>query len=204
MPGRKNQPASKIEEVKLKDGSLRIGNGPTYLFFLPDGNVRVLQVGHGAFGEYKGLLKNLGAFVEPGVLDKEVDNLRQLRADSGLLALQTAFRPILKFLDCPDDREANAILREVNSKLEAARRLRNDSTYSRNDRFRDFVSRMARKLGRPPLRGEILDSLSKLDEGHSLYANEPYQVTRLCEESGLGWIQAAPPGRGKKIARPTS
>lgn len=204
MPRRKNQPASKIEEVKLRDGSLRIGNGPTYLFFLPDGNVMVLQVGHGAFGEYKALLKNLGAFVEPGVLDIEVDNLRQLRADSGLLALQAAFRPLLKFLDCSDDREANAILREINSKLEAAQRLRNDSACSRNDRFRDFVSRMARKLGRPPLRGEILDSLSKLDEGHSLYANEPYQVTRLCEESGLGWIQAAPPGRGKKVAQPTS
>ena len=68
MPRRKNQPASKIEEVKLKDGSLRVGNGPTYLFFLPDGNVMVLQVGHGAFGEYKRLLKNLGAFVEPGPL----------------------------------------------------------------------------------------------------------------------------------------
>jgi hypothetical protein len=169
-------------------GPCRYGTKDAALEFLPNGRVRLVRSSRSLAHDWKSQTKGLHALKDSkgngAPLDSVVFDLANVSPAANPHTLLSALQEIVS----TSDENARRLLKEFCAKVKAARRIRGVSKEAppHNQTFMDALHKLARKLGRPPTKGELAKALN--------LENNKAELSRLCRETRFDWLRTDKPG----------
>jgi hypothetical protein len=189
-----------VPEERDPDGTRRVGAGPSYILFLPSGDVALLTTKEQP--ERRALRKGRSDSVTVGTLTLTIRDLLLPKALRCEKELAIVIHSIVHKLSESASEQA---LKELTSMVRAARTTAHqDGERNQHKAFRSAVMWLATRLGRSPTRRELQKVIfENPDDPNPLTAglnqkDRARMVTEWCEVNGFGWIERDKPGRPAK------
>jgi hypothetical protein len=206
------------------DGTRRVGNGPSYILFLPNGDVGLLLCQERP--ELRASRKNYSSRVtiEDAQLSMTISDSPEVIVPSVTLTVEDfAHVPrgvpsyaeslaavVNAIVFSLNDDQGDRVLNELVSVIRAARmvaRTKDAGAGSVHLGFRVALIILAKKLGRAPTRREIQKQIFEdTQNDHPLPKRVQFQkdrarmVTAWCDANGFGWIERGKAGCPRKLA----
>jgi hypothetical protein len=204
--------ADPMKPIQLENGAVRYGTPHAAMEILTRTagmvRVRLVRGSRSLTYDWKSQTKGLDALLEdrpnkptkslhgtPSEIRKRLEtNGSRIRLDPVVFDLvnwpAVNADNVLDLLDkivCAPDQKADLLLKGLCAKIKAARRIRGTSAEAPppSRRFMEKLSELTAKLKHPPTKGELAKQLS-LDIA---------EVSRLCTETGFGWLPRGQAGR---------
>lgn len=184
-----------VTEDRDPDGVRKVGSGPSYILFLPNGDV-ALQTSEER-PERRALRKNRPDSVTVGALTLTIRDLllpTRLRCEKELALV------IHSIVHKLDESASERALKELTSMVRAARTTaHHDSDRNQHKVFRSAVRAAAKQLGRAPTRSEVRKEIFKEHPpNRPSEKDRARMVTEWCKANGFDWLERGEPGAPAK------
>jgi hypothetical protein len=184
-----------VPEERYYDGIREVGAGPSYILFLPSGDVSLRTTKERP--EHRALRKNRTASMTVGTLTVSIADLlfpASLKCEKELALIIHSIIHKLR------ESASEQALKELSSMIRAARMIAHqDNERNRHKIFRSALRVTAKKLGRAPFRNEIQKVIFEPGSPNNPDPKDQKRmITEWCNDNGFAWIERGESGRPRK------